>query len=236
MAEAENYRRWILRHFAPYLGTRVLEVGAGMGAFSWLLLRETRPMELILVEPADNLGALLRQRFAEEHRVTVVPGYLDQLAGSAPVDSVVLVNVLEHIENDAEALRVIWDLLVPGGTLLLFVPALPWLYGSLDRAFGHARRYSKPALAHTLDRIGYDTLDLRYFNLLGVGFWLLAGRIFRRQTLHPRGVRLYDRWVLPWLLKLESSWPPPIGQSLLVVARKPDRRAMGNRGASLPPL
>ncbi|MDE3241319.1 MAG: class I SAM-dependent methyltransferase [Nitrospirota bacterium] len=232
MAEAENYRRWILRRFAPYLSQRIVEVGAGMGAFSDLLLREARPAALTLVEPADNLVSLLRQRFAGERRVTVVHGYLDLLVGSSPVDSVVLVNVLEHIEDDAAVLRIIWDLLVPGGALLLFVPALPWLYGSMDRAFGHVRRYRKPALAQMLDRIGYETVDLRYFNLLGVGPWLVAGRILQRQTLHPKAVRLYDRWVLPWLLKLESCWPPPIGQSLLAVARKPDRTGRENRDAS----
>jgi len=222
MVEAENYRQEILRYFAPYLGTRVVEGGAGMGAFSELLLREARPVELILVEPADNLVALLRQRFAEERRVTVVHGYLDRLIGAPAVDSVVLVNVLEHIEEDEGALRIVWDLLAPGGTLLLFVPALPWLYGSLDHAFGHVRRYSKPALAHVLARAGYETLALRYFNLLGVGAWFIAGRIFQRTTLYPKAIRLYDRLVLPWLLKLESCWPPPVGQSLLVVARKPD--------------
>lgn len=221
MAAAENYRRWILRYFAPHLGKRIIEVGAGMGAFSNLLLEEAQPSELILVEPADNLIPLLRQRFSGDERVTIMHGYLDRLIGAAPVDSTVLVNVLEHVEDDVEALRIIGDLLVPGGALLLLVPALPFLYGSMDRAFGHVRRYTKSSLTRKLTSAGFQILSLRYMNVLGVVPWLFRGRILNRATLRVQDVQLYDRWVVPWLSVLEGRWEPPIGQSLVAAARKP---------------
>ena len=168
MAAADNYRRGIMRYFAPYLGRRIIEVGAGMGAFSRSLLRNAQSDELVLVEPADNLAPRLARDFAGDPRVTVVHGYLDRLHGRPPVDSVILVNVLEHIRNDAGALRAIRDLLLPRGTLLLFVPAWPFLYGSMDRAFGHLRRYTKPVLAGLLAEAGYEIVQLRYFNSAGI--------------------------------------------------------------------
>ena len=89
--------RWILNYFAPYLGRRVIEVGAGLGTFSRFLLDFSSVCELIALEPADNLFPLLEQRFREDRRVRPLEGYLEDYAASLVADSVVLVNVLEHI-------------------------------------------------------------------------------------------------------------------------------------------
>jgi len=221
LTAAENYRRGILRYFARHLGKHIVEIGAGLGDFSSLLLSEAQPAELILVEPADNLVPVLRERFAAAPQVSIVHGYLDRLGGRPPVDSVVMVNVLEHIEDDAGALRAIHALLKPGGALLLFVPALPALYGSMDRAFGHMRRYTKSVLATRLTGAGYDVAMLRNFNLLGIVPWLVTGRLLKRKTLRVQEVGWYDRWVLPALLRAEWVCEPPFGLSLIAVAKKP---------------
>lgn len=220
LSEAENYYRWITSHFAPHLGKRVVEVGAGIGNFSQFLLNATTTSEFTLVELAGNLFPLLQQRFSGESRVTLVNGRFEDLATSLCADCVVLVNVLEHIEDDHALLHAIHHSLVQGGTLLLFVPALTWLYGTLDEVAGHFRRYSKPALAETLRASGFEIVHLRYFNLLGMVPWLLAGKVLKRRTIRPRDVRLYDRWVIPYIAKLEDSWEPPLGQSLIAIARK----------------
>jgi SAM-dependent methyltransferase len=221
LAAAENYRHGILRYFAPHLGKRIVEVGAGLGAFSSALLSEAQPDELVLLEPADNLIPVLRNRFADAATVSIVHGYLDRLASRAAVDSVVMVNVLEHIEDDAGALRAVHALLRPGGALLLFVPAFPSLFGSMDRAFGHVRRYTKPVLAARLAEAGYKLTLLRYFNCLGIAPWLVTGRLLKRDTLRLKEVGLYDRWVLPALLTLEGICEPPVGLSLIAVATRP---------------
>jgi SAM-dependent methyltransferase len=220
LAEANNYYRWVISRFAPFLGKRVIEIGAGIGTFSRSILTHTTVSELVMVEPGDNLVPLLQKRFAGEPRVKIIHGYFQDLKHSASADSIVLVNVLEHVAEDRALLNDVHEVLTPGGTLLLLVPALSLLYGTLDVAFGHHRRYSKPSLADKLQEAGFQILFLSYFNLPGILGWFLTGRVLRRGTLKPRQVRLYDRWVVPWLSRLEGRWAPPLGQSLMAIARK----------------
>lgn len=220
MAEARNYCRWILDFFAPYLGQKVIEIGAGAGTFSQLLLSSGRASELVLFEPGANLFPRLQQRFGNDPRVRLRPGSFDPSVLEGPVDSIVLVNVLEHILDDDALLLQIQRSLRPGGRVLLFVPALEWNYGSLDEAFEHHRRYSKSVLRKKLERAGFRIERARYVNFLGITSWFLAGKVLRRRTLRPRQVRWYDRWIIPWSFKLEQIWEPPVGQSLVAVAVK----------------
>jgi SAM-dependent methyltransferase len=220
LADAKNYYQWVLRRFTPFIGKRVIEVGAGIGTFAQSLLSHAPLSKLVLVEPSDNLFPLLERRFAEDPRVKIVHGYFQRIASPATADSIVLVNVLEHIAEDQAFLNDAHVALTPGGTLLLLVPALPWIYGSLDQTFGHYRRYTKTSLASKLHVAGFDIIQLAYVNLLGIVGWFLTGRVLRRKTLKSAHVRWYDRWVIPWLSRLEGRWEPPCGQSLIVIARK----------------
>jgi hypothetical protein len=102
--------------------------------------------------------------------------------------------------------------------LLLFVPALPWLHGSLDRAFEHFRRYRKDELRERLASAGLHVKTLDYVNLPGVASWFLAAKVLRRKTLGSSGVLLYDRCVVPVVRRIEERWKPPLGQSLIAVA------------------
>ena len=220
LAEAKNYYQWIVAHFARYIGKRVVEVGAGIGNFSDFLLQSNALSQLILVEPAENLVPQLQERFSKDDRVEVIHGYLESLDESLLVDSVILVNVLEHVEDDLGALRRIREILPPEGRLLLFVPALPFLFNSLDDSFEHVRRYTKPLLGARLRETGYRIEVLRYLNLPGVCSWFLTGKILRAKTLRPWPVRIYDRWFIPWVSRLERYWEPPVGSSLIAVVKK----------------
>ncbi len=222
MAHAKNYFRWILSQWRPYLMPTVVEVGAGTGNFSAHLLGE-RIERLILVEPARNLFEQLRRRFADHQRVELRGGTLEDCRRElrdARIGSVVSVNVLEHIPEDLQTLRAMQDVLVPGGTVLLLVPALRCLYGSMDRSFGHLRRYSRRQLAELLREAGLSIVFVRYMNLLGFFAWLLAGRVLHRRTLTGGMVRLSDRTLIPLTSWLEGVVTPPFGQSFVAVARK----------------
>jgi SAM-dependent methyltransferase len=227
MASAPNYYQAILSFFAPHLGREVMEVGAGIGTFSALLARAPGVERLHLLEPADNNFPLLRDRFADDARVRAAHGYLEQHAAAFDhaVDAVVTVNVLEHVPDDAAFLRAARTVLRPGGRLLIFVPALPAIYGSLDRVFEHHRRYTRRTLGAALRDAGFRVPVLRYVNLPGVLAWFITGRVLRKTTLAPRDVAAYDRLVIPWLMKLERRWSPPLGQSLLAVAVAEEARA-----------
>jgi SAM-dependent methyltransferase len=130
------------------------------------------------------------------------------------------VNTIEHVPSDESLLQTVYQLLAPKGTILLLAPALPLLYGTLDEAFGHVRRYTKSMLAYKLEQAGFHLERFHYINFPGVISWFLAGKVFRWRTLQPKSVRIYDRWFVPWISKLERCWKPTIGQSLIAIARK----------------
>jgi SAM-dependent methyltransferase len=223
MAFAENYHRWIAELFRPFLRGTVLELGAGIGDFSSHLLRE-EINHLILVEPAAELINRLRYRFARAPAVKIHHGELLSWATSSvpgSVDAVIAVNVLEHIEDDRAVLRLMSSIVRPRGAVLLLVPALPWLYGTLDVAFGHWRRYSKAGLVDLLTREGLSIRTLRYVNMAGVPAWFIAGRALRRRSLSPLAVKVMDSTVIRVAKQLETRIEAPFGQSLLVAAERP---------------
>ncbi len=219
MAEARNYCQWIMRYFDPYLGPRVVEIGAGAGTFSALLLESKRTESLVLFEAAHNLFPQLSQRFSDQ-RVRVHCSTFDRELLSRPADSVVMVNVLEHVLDDTGLLSEVYESLRPDGSLLLFVPALEWNYGSLDKAFEHHRRYDKKGLKKKLQDARFRIEQVRYVNAMGIASWFVAGNVLRQTTLKPAQVRWYDHWIIPWSFWLEHLWEPPLGQSLLAIALK----------------
>ncbi len=229
LVQAGNYYRWILSHFRPHVGPRTIEIGAGIGTFSELLLAEPAVDHLIAVEPARNLFPQLERRLAGNPRVTLVRGYLDDVPASVSADSAILVNVLEHVADVATFLAVLHARLTSNGRLLILVPAGPRLYGTLDEAFGHYRRYTKPTLSRALVEGGFRLRVLRYFNFVGVLPWFVTGRILRRRTLRAGDVALYDRLVIPWISRLEARWAPPWGQSLIAVAERVPSRKVAAR-------
>jgi len=216
---AHNYYRAILARFAPFLSGRVLEVGAGVGTFAARVLALPGVEQLVLVEPASNLAPRLHARFGGDGRVEVAR-HVSEVDRRTAFDCAVMVNVLEHVLEEHAMLVALRNLLRPGGSLLLLAPAYPFLFGSLDEAFGHVRRYTKSGLAESLRAAGFEVSSLRYFNGPGVVSWFVAGRVLRRRTISPGDVKLYDRWVMPWVSAVERKVEPPFGQSLVAVARR----------------
>ena len=197
-----------------------MEAGAGIGTVADLVLRRASPREMLLIEPAGNNIPALRKKFENDPRVTIHYGYLEDIRDRTTADTVIAVNVMEHVERDADFLRAAHQTLTSNGALLLLVPAVPAIYGSLDREFDHYRRYTRSGLERSLLEAGFEIEALHYLNMVGVAAWFAAGRILRRTTLKRGQVRFYDRFVIPWLRRIESLVRPPIGQSLLAIARK----------------
>jgi SAM-dependent methyltransferase len=226
LADIPRYQNWLLAPFRSRLTGRVLEVGAGIGNLSEHYVAAAR--EVILVEPAEKLAGRLRERFAGRPHVRVIGGLLEQAAAAlapASFDACVLVNVLEHVEDDAAMLRRLAALLRPGGSLLLFVPALQVLYGTLDAIHHHHRRYAKSSLRRVVERASFTVQELRYFDVLGVVPWFLAGRVFRWTRFDAGSARIYDRFFVPLGERLERLHEPPLGKNLLCIAERPGAAA-----------
>ena len=225
MELARNYHRWILGFFRPYIRGTVVEIGAGIGTVSELLA-ECTAAQLRCYEPAKNLFPNLAQRMAGFENVRIENSFYD---GAVRADAVVLINVLEHIEDDRAMLERIRGSLRENARLLIFVPALPAIVGSLDEQFGHFRRYTRVQLANLVIACGYDIELLRYANFPGIFAWYFAGKILRQRTILPRAAAMYDKCVVPLVRAIESRVAPPIGQSLILIAKK--RQGNGATGS-----
>jgi SAM-dependent methyltransferase len=213
---AKPYIRWQFEQFEPYLGRRVADVGCGLGNFTPFLLDR----ELYLgVEPDQELLGEFMKRYGNHSRVRTASvdatssEFREALAAHR-VDSILCVNVLEHIENDALALKTMTDALPESGILCILVPALPVLYGSLDIVAEHHRRYSRKMLQDAFQRLPLDLYMLKYFNLIAAPGWFIKGRILK-QTKHTNDNYHLMNAMLPWARRLEMWFSPPLGLSLV---------------------
>jgi SAM-dependent methyltransferase len=222
LADMPNYYAWIMSWFGPYVRGRVVEYGAGTGTFSQYL----RPQadSLTLIEPSVNLQAALREKFPDDPSVEIGAITLEEhvtQTGSGAVDTVVLVNVLEHIENDAWALSELSRIVAPGGCILIFVPALSLLMSKLDKLLGHFRRYYLVELKERLQRAGIDIVTCRYFDLPGIVPWFVVNKLLGSSSFNPTLVRLYDRAIVPLARGAEAVIRPPLGKNLVAIGRLP---------------
>ena len=221
MRLAPNYFEWQARLVEPYVGRRVLEIGCGLGNFTRHLLDR----ELVIgidVEPAC-LEAW-RASFGESPKLRAFemdvldPAFLD-LKRYEP-DTILCLNVLEHIEDDERALQQMKSVLPPGGRVLLIVPAFESLYGPIDRNLGHFRRYSREHVRRLAESIGFQA-EVRFFNAAGFLAWWANAKIFKRTEQSSSQIRIFDRAVVPILSRVEAAVRPPFGQSLFAVLEKP---------------
>jgi len=203
----DRLRRWV--------GRRVLEIGSGIGNLSAFLLDAER---LVLTDTREEYLDRLRARFAQHSNVAVarlyLPAELGALAGQQ-FDTIICLNVLEHVDDDAASLQAMRRMLAPRGRLVLLVPALPALYGTIDTALGHHRRYQRTPLTSLLQGTGFKVAHVEYFNLAGVPGWWFAGRVLRRHTIPAASLKLYDALVP--LFRLERLLPWRVGQSLIAI-------------------
>jgi SAM-dependent methyltransferase len=217
LRQANNYRQAVFNEFRPALLGRVLETGSGIGQMTEVLRGHRAISQLLCVEPNPQFCAEHRKKFPE---IDLLPGTIDNLPAGTTWDTIVSVNVLEHIEEDERELQRYFNLLKERhGRLCLIVPARPEIYAPIDQRFGHFRRYTKRTLREKLTEPGFLVERLVYFNFLGYFAWWASFRLFKQQRFNPTQVRLFDSTVFPIINWCETRLlRPPIGQSLIAVA------------------
>ncbi len=216
---APNYLAWVADICRPHLGHRVLEVGAGLGAIT---AGYQAGREVVANDVSPSCVQALRTRFADQPNVRVEERDLRTLQAAADFDSVIMVNVLEHIADDVEALRGLTRLVVPGGNLIIYVPALNGLYGAWDKKIGHYRRYSVWRLREVLREAGLEPVELRWVNALAIPAWAAFGRgdVDDRERSGDL-LSLWDRTAVPAARFIEGRVRMPIGLNVLGVGRRP---------------
>ena len=221
MAKAENYRRWQFEMVAPHIHGRVLEVGGGIGNFTPELAGAAE--SVISIEPNEYCFKQLREKTRALTNVSVHQATVESLDEKVPLarglDTVVLMNVLEHIQDDRAVLELLKQRLKPGGKIVVLVPACQWAFGSTDARLGHYRRYSKPYTRQLVAKIGMQLTAMRYYNFIGIWGWWWNAKFAKRESQSDAQIRLFDKVFVPVISRVEKFMPPPVGQSLLFVAR-----------------
>jgi SAM-dependent methyltransferase len=219
MSGAPAFNRWMFDRLSRWIGSRVLEVGSGIGNMSQFFIDRER---VALTDTEGAYRAVLAEKYGACSGVDVfnlsLPAIPNELSHER-FDTIVCLNVLEHIDDDVASLQAMYDMLQPAGRLVLLVPALPALYGTLDRALGHYRRYTRKLLRARYANTGFVMRHLEYFNLAGMPGWWVTGRVLRRELIPTGSLALYD--MLVPLFRLEKVIPFRIGQSLIAIGERP---------------
>jgi SAM-dependent methyltransferase len=222
MSLARNYFAWQGRLVTRELGRRVIEVGCGIGNFTRMLL--DRDLVIALdVEP--GCVEKLRERYPGRQNLHTYirdagrEGLAD-LAAFQP-DSCVCLNVLEHIEDHLGTLKSMGSAIVSGGVVVLLVPAFQALYGPIDKNLGHYRRYTRASMAQLAAAAGLHVHSSRYMNMVGFFGWWANARVFHREAQSEAQIETFDKYIVPFMSRMEDLISPPFGQSLFAVLRKP---------------
>jgi 2-polyprenyl-3-methyl-5-hydroxy-6-metoxy-1,4-benzoquinol methylase len=223
MAALLPYNRWLHERFQHYLGNRILEVGSGVGNQTRFFIDERERVIASDIEP--HYLRELTGRFAERSNIRIA-SYPFPLSDADRIDlenerldTIVCMNVLEHIEDDRSTLRNFAQVLQPNGHLVLLVPAMKPLYGTLDKHLHHFRRYDPEELRQKVTEAGFQIETLRFLNRPAVFGWWLSSRVLKRRVM-PKSQLSVFKWFMP-MLKLEEKKPPGFGLSLLVLAHRP---------------
>ncbi|HEY6342172.1 MAG TPA: glycosyltransferase [Bryobacteraceae bacterium] len=221
LSAAPRFNRWMADTIRPYVGERVLEIGSGIGNLSRALLPGRKRYLATDLNPEylSRLSSRFTHRLnLEAHRCDLTnPSDFAPFANS--MDTVICLNVLEHIEDDHLGLSNIYSALDHGGRAIVLVPEGQSVFGTIDVALGHFRRYSEAELQKKMEAAGFQMEHILRFNRVSRFPWYVSGRILKRTSLGWNQMQLYDRFV--WLWRRIDQFLPWKPTSIIGIARKP---------------
>jgi glycosyltransferase involved in cell wall biosynthesis/phospholipid N-methyltransferase len=226
LSYAPRFNTWMAETILPYIGESVLEIGAGIGNLTPLLIKRRKRYIASDIDPHHM--ARLCTRFA--HRPNFEARYCDLTETehftdlAEQVDSIVCLNVLEHVSDDATALRNMYGALSPGGRAIILVPQGQELYGTLDQALGRYRRYSIPELQHKMQSAGFVVERILTFNRISRPAWYFSGTVLKRTAFSTFQMRVFDRLVWIWR-RMDGLLPWP-STSIIAIGAKPTSLAV----------
>ena len=228
---APRFTRWMADVIQPYLGERVLEIGAGIGNMSFHLMprslywsTDVNPHYLEKLSSLRSTRPYMRVAYVDATDFSTYPT-------GQKFDTVVCFNVVEHIQDDLGTLRNVWDALETGGRAIILVPFGPKLYGSLDEVLGHFRRYTEEQLIEVAQHAGFRVEKVLKFNRTGSFAWWLNGKVLHRRTFGLGQIRILN--VLTPMFRLVDSWLPLPPLSIIGILRKEQNAASQNQNSDL---
>jgi len=218
---ALHWKKYFAKHVRHHLGERVLEVGAGIGETVPYICTDS-VSHWVCLEPDESFCRQIEVGI-EEHRVpevcSVINGTLDVIDDPPGFDTVLYMDVLEHIGQDAEELGKAMHVLKRGGKIIVLSPAHQFLFSKFDRAIGHFRRYSRRGLAGLCPR-GMVVRDTKYLDSFGM-LASLANRVMLRQSMPGlKQILFWDKVIVPISRCIDPLLRYRVGKSILVVLEK----------------
>jgi glycosyltransferase involved in cell wall biosynthesis/phospholipid N-methyltransferase len=226
LERTRRFNRWMVSRILPDVGHRVLEIGAGIGNITGFILPRD---EYVATDINANYLHYLANFAAGKPYLSVAHADLDEPADfealAGRFDTVLCLNVLEHVPDPERALNNLFSALAPGGRALIYVPRGQALYGTLDEALGHRCRYSPDSLRREVEAAGFEIERFEGFNRASVPGWWINGKLLRRQHFSRMQLKMVDLMV-PLLRVVDRLLPWP-GLGIFCVARKPQVGAAG---------
>lgn len=218
LEEAKNYNKWIVQQFIPHIKSPIIEIGSGTGNISKFFVNRKNTF---LSDVDKGLVKNLQKKFKKSKYSILqlnIAGKINKKYINK-FQSIIAINVMEHIEDDGKALKNMYHMLQKNGKVLLLVPAKRFAFSRLDKSLGHFRRYEKKEFAKKLEKAGFVIEKIYFFNIVGLLSWTVRDKIERGHHMKPWQIKLFDR-IVPLLAVIENYVKPPVGISLIAIARK----------------
>ncbi len=221
ISSLNNYNSWIYENIKKGVSGRVLEIGCGIGNITDYLLKDGS--EVCAADIDDDYIKYTAKKYKGRKNVKVIkldinkPGKKIKSGG---YDTAVMLNVLEHIKDEGRAVKNVKQSLAKGGKFVILVPAMQAIYGEMDKALGHHKRYNKTELKALLEKNGFKIQDIFYLNFAGIIGWYFSGRILKKSHIPENQAKIFDKYILPVTRPFERFLKPPAGQSIVAIAEK----------------
>jgi glycosyltransferase involved in cell wall biosynthesis len=220
LQEFNEYADWMFERFRRHVGRRILEVGAGIG--NNVSSMANAGTTVVLTEFREDYVEDLRKRYAGQDNVSIIQYDATQQAPADLIDTrpdtIIMLNVLEHIEPDHLVLKNLHDLLAPGGRIIVLVPAFQALYCKIDENLEHFRRYNLPDLRGKLETAGFRFVEGYYFNAVGALGWWVVGKVFRASQIKPGHISIQK--ILMPITRFIDGLNPGFGLSVVGIGEK----------------
>lgn len=224
-SQSRRFSNWMYKEIFPALKGDILEIGSGLGTYSEKIIQNISPTSNItLTDISPSYLEKLARKFSSPKNVLVSRLDLNckedyDKTGYEKFDSIVALNVLEHVENDGLALQQLYKMLKSDGILVLLVPCHKFLYNRIDKNVGHFRRYTKKELEFKISKTPFVVKRTFYFNMLGIVGWYLNGTLAKNGQISSPAFKVFDCFV-PLSQYIERLLDRKIGLSIICYLKK----------------
>ena len=225
MAQAKRFNEWMFQTIRPWCNGHVLEVGSGIGNISEMIIQGG--FSLTASDLRDEYCQLLEEKFKGNPNfkgvmpVDLVDPQFETKHGNLinKFDTVIALNVIEHIKEDGVAVNNIRKMLKPGGQFIILVPAFMFLYNTFDKELGHFVRYTKKTVKALLSSQQYDVVNTQYFNAVGMLGWAMNGGVLKKKIIPAGQLKVYDK-LIPIIKMIDTVTFSQFGLSVIAVGRR----------------